>query len=572
MKTFIMIFSLFLSSLLAEEITVIKDVSIYHDINHSYTIDTIATQSVTFHTMDENTSFDNNATQWLKITLEENLSTDDYIIAYGFNDFDLCSITTQQGLRRFNLHETKHISFHFDKVRDAHVYYFRLIPSDVDAPSFLQATTQKNFYQWIDGYIIYILIAGVVLGLILMTAIYNGALYFYNREISFLYYALMQVFMLGVLFFHTGIPAKISFNYPFVYEYTSLFAAFFAVLFARSFLNTKRFLPSHDKVLLLFLVLIFADMLYFPESIIANYGLYSFTTAYFLVVGFLRFRQGYKPAGFFLTGWTVMVFGIVVLEYFQKYAYFDTLLLGSATEAIMLAGALAYKIQQVHLEKEQQKELLVHQSKLASMGEMIGNIAHQWRQPLTHLSYILMNIEVLDTQKERRKKVQEANKQLEFMSQTIDDFKDFYAPDNEKVSFSLAKETQEVIDLMQLKGIDVELKIFQNQEIFNYKNQYKQVLLNLLSNAKEALIERDIKSPRISIMIDKHTLQVQDNAGGILVGDIQKIFEPYFSTKENSSGIGLYMSKMIVEKNMGGRLSVENNQKGALFSLYLATS
>ena len=571
MKTFIMIVSLFLSSLLAQETPVIKDVSLFFDTQHIFDIKTIATQSDKFHTVDENTSLDTTATQWLKVTLEENLSSDDYVIAYGFSDFEVSSIAPEQGLRRFYLHNSKHISFRYEKERDKRVYYFRLKPSDIKLPHYLQAIDQKNFFRWIDNYLIFLLIAGIVIGLILMTAIYNGALYFFNREISFLYYTLMQIFMIGVLFFHTGIPVETSMKYPNVYEYFSLLTAFFAILFARSFLNTKVFLPYHDRVLQLFLILITSDMLYFPTPIISTYGLYSFTTAYFLVVGFLRFRQGYKPAGFFLIGWSAMVLGIVILEYFERYAYFDTLLLGSATEAIMLASALAYKIQQLHLEKEQQKELLVHQSKLASMGEMIGNIAHQWRQPLTHLSYIFMNIEELDDKKARGEKVAEGTKQLEFMSQTIDDFRDFYAPNKEKESLSIVKTSQEVVDLMHFKDINVQFETYHDSNIVNYKNEFKQVLLNLLSNAKEALHSNKVSNPTITIMIDKTGISILDNAGGIEKENIHKIFEPYFSTKANSSGIGLYMSKMIIEKNMCGTLSVKNLHNGASFSIQLPT-
>lgn len=245
------------------------------------------------------------------------------------------------------------------------------------------------------------------------------------------------------------------------------------------------------------------------------------------------------------------------------------MLLGSAIEAIMLAIALAYKIKQLQDEKEQQKELMIHQSKLAAMGEMIGNIAHQWRQPLTHLSYILMNLEEIEDKKARSKKVVEGTKQLEFMSHTIDDFKDFYAPQKEKEYFTLADQTRHVLELIKLQDIELILDIQQNLTIFNYKNEFKQVLLNVLSNAKETLIQRNIKNPTIMISINKNQITIEDNAGGIKEKNIQKIFEPYFTTKEKSSGIGLYMSKIIIEKNMQGELRVVNSDKGALFTIQL---
>jgi signal transduction histidine kinase len=155
------------------------------------------------------------------------------------------------------------------------------------------------------------------------------------------------------------------------------------------------------------------------------------------------------------------------------------------------------------------------------------------------------------------------------MSQTIDDFKEFYVPHKEKENFSLAVATQETLEIMKnaLKQNNIETQVIIKEEstIHNYKNEYKQVLLNLLSNAKDALIEKDIPSRHIHIIIAKKSVTVEDNAGGIKKDVIKRIFEPYFTTKESNSGIGLYMSKMIVEKNMGGTLVAKNSNKGALF-------
>jgi C4-dicarboxylate-specific signal transduction histidine kinase len=153
------------------------------------------------------------------------------------------------------------------------------------------------------------------------------------------------------------------------------------------------------------------------------------------------------------------------------------------------------------------------------------------------------------------------------MSQTIDDFRNFYAPTKTKEEFSLAEESQKVIDLISFEKIVLELIVIEDTKIFNYKNEYKQVLLNLLTNAKDVLLERNIASPKITIEVNDLQITVSDNAGGIEHENMQKIFEPYFTTKEQGLGIGLYMSKMIIKKNMSGVLSVKNNKDGAVFSL-----
>ena len=103
--------------------------------------------------------------------------------------------------------------------------------------------------------------------------------------------------------------------------------------------------------------------------------------------------------------------------------------------------------------------------------------------------------------------------------------------------------------------------------ILNYKNEYKQVLLNLLTNAKDILLERKIALPKIIIKINSTTVRISDNAGGIRIKNIEKIFEPYFTTKEKGMGIGLYMSKIIIEKNMGGKMNVRNGEDGAVFQI-----
>jgi len=169
------------------------------------------------------------------------------------------------------------------------------------------------------------------------------------------------------------------------------------------------------------------------------------------------------------------------------------------------------------------------------------------------------------------KKVAEANGQIEFMSQTIDDFKNFYAIHKEKEKFSLEEATRDVLSIMihslEEQGIEVEFIVKKDVEILNYKNEYKQVLLNLLSNAKDVLVSRVILKPKIVITIDSHCVSIADNAEGVSAKNMDKIFEPYFTTKEEHFGIGLYMSKMIIEKNMGGNLTVRNTKVGAEFSI-----
>ena len=256
----------------------------------------------------------------------------------------------------------------------------------------------------------------------------------------------------------------------------------------------------------------------------------------------------------------------------------------NAKELEELNESLEIKVQK-EIEKNREKEqLLVQKSKFIALGEMISNIAHQWRQPLSELSSILMyikfkqSIKALD-ENTMNQKLQEADKVLDFMSHTIDDFRNFFLPKKEKEELHLNKVVDVVINIVSstLKNYDIRLEIDIDEKIVlkTYLNEYEQVLLNIINNAKDVLIEKKIENPYIKIRAQEEVnhiiLTIEDNGGGVLVEPKGKIFEPYFTTKENSNGtgIGLYMSKIIVDKNMKGKLRVKNTKDGAKFAIII---
>lgn len=259
-----------------------------------------------------------------------------------------------------------------------------------------------------------------------------------------------------------------------------------------------------------------------------------------------------------------------------------------------------------------QQELLVQQSKLAAMGEMIGAIAHQWRQPLTSIGLIIQDIEDAHKYNELDKQyisnsVKSAMDQVQFMSSTIDNFRNFFRPNKEKSQFDIIKAINEVLFIIssQLKNNTI-LLIFKCtcssnslilQDTFDidvckcgimsvegYLNEFKQAMLNVLNNSKDAIVERREKGylgnkekGEIEITvshreIDDHIIiTVTDNGGGISEDIMDRIFEPYFSTKtdSNGTGIGLYMSKTIIETNMNGKLYAESTRDKTTFTIEL---
>jgi signal transduction histidine kinase len=240
----------------------------------------------------------------------------------------------------------------------------------------------------------------------------------------------------------------------------------------------------------------------------------------------------------------------------------------------------------VFYKKELQKKdmILFQRSKFSALGEMIGNIAHQWRQPLNSIGATMMKLELqcendICSPNDITDAVRKTNSILKHMSKTIDDFRNFFEPNKDKEFFKLDESINSINALLtpQLVQHNIQLNISGDPqiEIFGYSNEIKQVLINIVSNAKDSIIINKIENGCININIeqndDKVDVIVQDNGKGIPQNIIEKIFEPYFTTKFKSqgTGIGLYMSKIIIEKNMHGSLTASNLNDGALFRISL---
>ncbi len=241
----------------------------------------------------------------------------------------------------------------------------------------------------------------------------------------------------------------------------------------------------------------------------------------------------------------------------------------------------------VFYKKELHKKdtLIFQQSKLAAIGEMIGNIAHQWRQPLNSIGVTMMKLEFNNENNNLTKEsitevINNTNEIVSHMSKTIDDFRNSFLPNKEKIKFKIKDSIHNILTLMtpQLTTHNVDIKVTGDPNIsfFGYKNELKQVLINIISNAKDAIINnKNISNGliQINIQVEQNNIliTVQDNAGGVPKELIHKIFEPYFTTKFKSqgTGLGLYMSKVIIEKNMDGHIYVENITDGAIFYINL---
>lgn len=233
-------------------------------------------------------------------------------------------------------------------------------------------------------------------------------------------------------------------------------------------------------------------------------------------------------------------------------------------------------------ELREKEQLLIQQSRMAAMGEMLGNIAHQWRQPLNVLGVKVQELGLDFKYGELSNELLDANiavamKILQHLSQTITVFQNFTAPDKEKCLFSVEQIIADTLQIIQgsLKkdGITLDVKSTGDPQIIGYPNEYGQVLMNLILNAKDALLEQRTVNPRVTVLSwsenDRSVVTVSDNGGGIEATIMDKIFDPFFTTKElgKGTGVGLFLSKAIIEKNMGGCLTVRNIESGSEFRI-----
>ncbi|MDQ1341039.1 MAG: c-di-GMP phosphodiesterase [Campylobacterota bacterium] len=249
---------------------------------------------------------------------------------------------------------------------------------------------------------------------------------------------------------------------------------------------------------------------------------------------------------------------------------------------------LEERVQEEIWKRKEQEAILIHQSRLASLGEMMGNIAHQWRQPLNALSLVCGNLQeaILEKRADEaylKRSFEKTNRLIQKMSATIDDFRDFFKPDKERKTFNLKDAADEPLNVLDGIFKHMNIRVIKNIEseilIESFYNEFTQALLNILNNAKDAILENKIENPIIKIDgFEKDGfayLLIEDNAGGVEDAVVSRIFEPYFTTKHqtNGAGIGLYITKVMIVDHIKGSLRAYNQKDssgkniGAVFEI-----
>jgi len=299
----------------------------------------------------------------------------------------------------------------------------------------------------------------------------------------------------------------------------------------------------------------------------------------------LALKWGYEKELFFDKQLLINILLLFILIFI--FLFYLTLLnrkLHTAQKLLSKTNATLEQRVQEEVEKNRQKDLaMLHQSRFAQMGQAINMIAHQWREPLNTIALITQVINLKSKKnKLAAKDIEKFNKkillQTKQMSQTIDDFRDFFKQEKEKKNFYLNKTLSNLVKMvepiLEKSNISLKLQTVDNIAVNGFSNELSQAILNIIYNAKDALLSKRNSNRVIEISLSTNNhealLTIQDNAGGIPSEFINDIFKPYFSTKENKgTGIGLYMSKIIIEEHMKGSLEVKNTEDGALFQIKL---
>jgi len=434
-------------------------------------------------------------------------------------------------------------------------------------------------------------------GAVLIMLMYNFIIFLYIRDYSYLYYIVFHLdFLLFSLafngftfaYFWPSLPELNNFAVPIFMSIGSTFA----VIFTIDFLNVS---ASSLKLYRYFKYLVWVNVVSTLLVFLLSYRDITLIISILSIVSVLsilsytiysHFILKNKNARFFALAWSFLLLGIFVVNAknlgllptneFTSYAAF----IGAFIELILLSSALAYRYKLQNEEIVQKDIALYRQSRLAGMGEMVANIAHQWRQPLHRISLSLSVIEsILKTDNIDKimidKKIKSSEENLQYMSNTINDFTNYFRVDKIKQKFNIYESIQNAISLLDSRTKDIEFYIIKNKDIFldGFKNEYLQVLLVILNNAVDNFELNKIKNKKIKILINSDDksiwVEIKDNAGGITQENIEKIFDPYFTTKfkEEAIGIGLYMAKMLIEESMHGKLSASSDSAGATFRI-----
>lgn len=472
--------------------------------------------------------------------------------------------------------------------------------------SFAMKTFLNDFSpsQYESNIIFYKRIFDFIYGILISMVLYNFFIWLSIREKSYFYYVVFHfLFIVGIISW-TGLGFEYLWpNNPEINKYTygiigNLIYAF-NLLFVIHYLNVKEYLPKTTKYLELFayISLAFAVTSIF-KSYVTIYEVFSIISSLFSIVVTLYLMIAFKlkiaqylfiSKLFLISGNFLLVLselGIIQGSFFIDNSY----IWGVAIEVILMSFALSYKYKLLEYEKELEKakrieteEMLINKQKLSTLGEMLNNLVHQWRQPLSQINSVVYSIDSDYSSKKLTNsslddKLNDIESMTNYLSHTLDDFRNFSLENQNIDTFEVKKLISEVVSIIRFtfktNKIDINIELSHDDiKVLSNKNELSQVLMILLLNARDAILEKKLKEANVTILVsnDNNKLQITvSNNGGIIPYEIRdKIFEPYFSTKnsEEGSGLGLHIAKLIIEDKLNGSITYSSFKDWSYFKI-----
>lgn len=442
---------------------------------------------------------------------------------------------------------------------------------------------------------------GIIVGILLALIFYNFVIYIRIKDKLYLMYVFhaITVFLFQIastnLFFEYGLVMPSYFAW--IIGYLSITTL---MLFTKYFFNTKKSMPVLNKLLnffiflSLFFTLYFIITPYFSNLMLISKWILLITTPLILffvitisIVSLYKRLNGavyylFGQAGYLICFMYPQFSNILAVELTFISIYIATF--GVLFDTLFLSLALSYKLKILKIEKENNEKFLFAQSSFSNVGKTLGNISHQYKTPLAHLSILVTSLEahLFKTNNEDilLKDISDnMRKSLNFMNETMNSFNHFYQNSKEKENFNILNEIEYIKKMLKEKITTLDVKIYtqidKDFEYFAYKNSFDNVIMILLDNALEMFEQKKIKNPIINISTEKSNdeliLSIEDNAGGIGLKPIDSIFEIFTTTKDKSNGLGLAMCKILVEKKLNGKIKAVDKKNGAIFILTLKT-
>jgi signal transduction histidine kinase len=447
-----------------------------------------------------------------------------------------------------------------------------------------------------------------IVGALFAFCVYNLMLYFSSKYREYLYYFLYISTATIWLFFLYGVSSQYLNIYGdslSLFNIATVLLPVFLSLFIKTVFETDKYYKIEDRFLnsIIVLLTINAFMMFFWYKLAFEFMpiLYTYVIIVVMAIAISVYRKGNKVAKYLLIGNISLsitsITGLLFYEGlypFSKILYYSTGI-GIILEALILSYLLSYRIrllqdnEKLLLQQSKEKDnLLFQQNKMASLGEMVGNISHQWRQPLARVSmiqnYLLSQFENRkDISTDIKEEIYNSQEVLQFMSKTIDSFQNFYIVDskpNEKTVFKVSETIDKVLkileDTIHLQLIELVINEEENCRIKGEHNAFSQIILAIIQNSTVFFKLRDIKNPKIMIEIkninDNIELTIQDNAKGVLEKKLPYIFDYGYSSRDEqkgSTGIGLYISKLIIKDKFSGNITARNYKGGIEFKILL---